>query len=201
MTTKLSLLAIALMFVTGFSFVRAEMSHDTKAKVGEKAPDFALTDQDGKTVHLSDFAGKTVVLEWFNEECPIVQRHYSSGDMNKLAKTEMDNGVVWLAINSTHGKSDATNKSAAEKWNMDREILNDSNGDVGHLYGATNTPNMFVIDKSGTLVYAGAIDDNSGGDSKEVKNYVSQALSEIQAGKPVSTPQTKPYGCSVKYAK
>ncbi|HWP39808.1 MAG TPA: thioredoxin family protein [Tepidisphaeraceae bacterium] len=176
-----------------------------KAKIGAPAPDFALQDQDGNTVRLSDFAGKIVVLEWFNDECPVVVRHYRNGPnggMNALASKYMDKGVVWLAINSTKNKTNADNKKAAQELNVNRPILNDASGEVGHLYGATNTPGMYVINKDGILAYMGAIDDDPSGRKKEgVKNYVAQALDELLAGQSVSEPQTKQYGCTVKYAK
>jgi peroxiredoxin len=169
--------------------------------IGAAAPTFSLEDQAGKKVSLADYAGKIVVLEWFNEECPIVQRHYKDEAMNKLAKKYKEKDVVWLAINSTSGKDNAANKKAADAWKMDRPILNDASGAVGHKYQATNTPGMYIIDKSGNLAYWGAIDDNeSGSKTSGIKNYVETALDELLAGKPVSTPKTKPYGCTVKYA-
>jgi peroxiredoxin len=171
------------------------------AAIGAPAPAFMLEDQDGKKVNLTDYAGKIVVLEWFNEECPIVQRHYKDDAMNKLANKYKEKGVVWLAINSTAGKDNAANKKAADAWKMGRPLLNDATGATGHKYGATNTPGMYIIDKSGNLVYWGAIDDNeSGSKTSGIKNYVEQSLDEVLAGKPVSTPKTKPYGCTVKYA-
>lgn len=192
--TAMLLTAVALVSAT-----IAQTKPATSAKTGEKAPAFTLEDQAGKKVSLSDFPGKVIVLEWFNEECPIVQRCYQDGAMNKLAGKYMEKGVVWLAINSTSDKDNAANKKADAAWKMARPILNDSAGTVGHAYGATNTPGMFVINKEGALAYMGAIDDNHTGDMKEPKNYVAQALDELLAGKPVSQPQTKQYGCSVKY--
>lgn len=172
------------------------------AKIGAPAPMFSLPDQNGKTVSLSDFAGKIVVLEWFNEDCPVVVRHYKNDAMNKLAGNYKDKDVVWLAINSTKQKTVESNKKAADAWKMDRPILSDPSGDVGHLYGATNTPGMYVINKDGVLAYMGAIDDNPSDNKKDgVKNYVAQALNELLAGQSVSEPQTKQYGCTVKYAK
>ena len=171
-------------------------------KVGETAPDFSLTDQNGKTVKLSDYAGKVVVLEWFNDGCPFVQKQYNSGAMNKLAAKYAGQGVVWLAINSTHTADVAHNASAAKKWSIDRPVLDDHDGSVGRLYGATNTPNMFVIDASGKLAYRGAIDSIASADESDLasaKNYVAAAIDELLAGKPVTMSETKPYGCTVKY--
>ncbi|MBV8781340.1 MAG: thioredoxin family protein [Phycisphaerae bacterium] len=180
----------------------AAMAWAASMTVGQTAPAFTLTDQNGKSVSLSDYAGKLVVLEWFNDGCPFVQRHYNDGDMNATAKAYAAKGVVWLAINSTHSASASSDKSIADKWSIDRPILSDTNGTVGHAYGATNTPEIFVIGKDGKIDYFGAIDNNPQGDksASEVTNYVARALDEVLAGKPVSEPQTKPYGCSVKYA-
>lgn len=174
------------------------------AVIGQTAPAFTLMDQDGKATSLADFSGKVVVLEWFNNECPFVKKHYSAGDMNKLAKKYTDQGVIWLAVNSTKGNSVASNKSVAGDWKIERPILSDAEGTVGHAYDARTTPHMFIVNKDGTLVYAGAIDDNSSPDQEDIaksKNYVAAALDEVLAGKPVSTPETKSYGCGVKYAK
>ncbi|HLL91045.1 MAG TPA: thioredoxin family protein [Tepidisphaeraceae bacterium] len=175
---------------------------DGQAKLGQPAPAFSLPDHNGRTVNLSDHAGKVVVLEWFNDECPFVQKHYQDGHMNQLAKRYADKGVVWLTINSTHSKAAADNKAVAGKWKIDRPVLADQDGTVGKAYGATNTPHLYVIDKAGHLAYVGAIDDNPSQDAADVqgaKNYVAQALDEVVAGKPVSEPQTKAYGCTVKY--
>jgi len=173
----------------------------TAAQVGAKAPLFSLPDQTGKMVNLADYSGKLVVLEWWNNECPVVQRHYKDNAMNNLAKKYADKDVVWLAINSTNGKTNEDNKSAAQQMNMDRPVLNDASGDIGHMYGATNTPGMYVIDKQGNLAYMGAIDDNPSGKKATAKNYVAQALDELISGQSVSESHTKQYGCSIKYAK
>jgi peroxiredoxin len=171
------------------------------AKVGAPAPLFTLQDQDGKTVNLADYKDKIVVLEWFNEDCPVCAGHYQSGSMPTLAKELIDKGVVYLAVNSTKGKDNASNKKIAGEWNMTFPILNDASGEVGHTYGAKTTPHMYVINK-GILAYAGAIDDNPRGNGTDAKtNYVRKAVEEIMAGQSVTTPETKPYGCSVKYAK
>jgi peroxiredoxin len=170
--------------------------------VGATAPSFTLQDQNGKSVSLSDYAGKVVVLEWFNENCPFVQRHYKAGDISETASKYAGDGVVWLAINSTHDNTEATNKAAASAWNMDRPILDDASGTVGHEYGATNTPEIFIIDKDGKIAYEGAIDNDPRGDKSSDKvNYAAKALDEILAGKTVSEPETKAYGCTVHYAK
>jgi peroxiredoxin len=193
-------LVAALVVLTAAVFAPA--ADEKKAAVGQPAPSFSLQDQTGKTISLADNVGKVVVLEWFNEDCPIDMRVYHQDDsMKKLAQKWMDKGVVWLAVNSTKNKTNETNKKAAEKLGMTWPILNDAPGDVGHLYGATNTPHMYVIDQTGKLVYMGAIDDDPQGEKSTKVNYVDKALGELLAGTAVSTPQTKAYGCSVKYAK
>ena len=170
------------------------------AAVGEAAPAFSLPDPGGRAVSLADYKGQVVVLEWVNPDCPFVQRHYAAGTMKKLAEAYAGRGVVWLAVNSTHYMDAASNRKWIEKYGLPYPILDDRAGAVGHLYGARTTPHMFVIDKNGKIVYAGAIDSDAGGGADSV-NYVGQALDALLAGKSVATAETKPYGCSVKYAK
>ncbi|MGC4033325.1 MAG: redoxin domain-containing protein [Tepidisphaeraceae bacterium] len=163
-----------------------------------------MTDQNGKAVKLSDYAGKTVVLEWFNDGCPYVKKHYSTGSMNATATKYAEKGVVWLAINSTNSADVSHNAEVDKKWKMSRPILDDHAGKVGKLYGATNTPQMFVVDGTGKVVYSGAIDSTNSADSNDIAastNYVAAALDETIAGKAVTKAETKPYGCTVKYAK
>ncbi len=178
------------------------------AKVGEAAPAFSAIDSNGKKVSLAQFKGKYVVLEWHNQECPFVKKHYGSGNIPKLQKEWTAKQVIWLAIiSSAPGKQGHMDGAGA---NQDMKmhdaaptaILLDSSGEIGKLYGAKTTPHMFVINPQGQLIYNGAIDDKSGPDPAEIasaKNYVSQALEEARAGKPISQPTTTPYGCSVKY--
>lgn len=201
-------LAAALVASVSFAGDKSEKADKKKDKVtavqlGDPAPTFSLQDQDGKTVNLADHAGKIVVLEWFNNECPYVVKHYSKGDMQKLADKYEEKGVVWLAINTTKGKTNADNKAIASEWKIDRPILNDSTGEVGRAYGAKTTPHMYILDKEGKVVYMGAIDNDRSSDQSKIAsatNYVAKALDEVLAGSSVSEPQTKPYGCSVKYA-
>jgi peroxiredoxin len=180
----------------------------TKAEIGKAAPDFTLKDLAGKEVKLSSFKGKTVVLEWFNPGCPFVKKAHSAGSLVDTAKRHAKNGVVWLAINSgapgKQGNELAMNTEAAKTWSLEHPILRDESGVVGKAYGATNTPHMFIIDKKGNLVYAGAIDNSPDGEGKSAEggklvNYVDAALAELAAGKAVTTATTKAYGCSVKY--
>lgn len=187
----------------GHKHKHGDHTHD-KLSIGDKAPGFTLKDQNGKDVSLSDYAGKIVVLEWFNESCPFVVKHYRAGHMNNLAAKYAEKGVVWLRINSTHNATPESNAKIAKEWKIQGPILQDSDGEVGHDYGATNTPHMFIIDQEGKLVYRGAIDSDSSADTSKIDgatNYVAKALDELLAGKPVSQPETKAYRCTIKYAK
>jgi peroxiredoxin len=175
---------------------------------GQPAPDFSLKDTSGKTVRLSDFRGKHVVLEWVNPECPYVRKHYDSANMPGLQKEFGAKNVAWLAINSTReGHSEFKSPQQMDAWMKQQgaapaATLLDRDSKVGRAYGAVTTPHMYVIDPKGTLVYVGAIDDKRSTrpeDVKTAKNYVRAALGETLAGKPVSTTSTTPYGCSVKY--
>jgi peroxiredoxin len=171
------------------------------AKIGQTAPQFTLQDQNGKTVSLSDYAGKIVVLEWTNPECPVVQRHYRAKTMTTLQKQYAPQGVIWLAINSTHDASNSEDLAWAGAQAIAYPVLNDVTGVTGHAYNAKSTPGMYVIDKTGKLVYSGAIDNDPTGDKTSGRvNYVAKALDEVLADKPVSIPQTRSYGCAVHYA-
>ena len=176
--------------------------------VGQPAPEFTLTDSNGQSHNLSDFKGKFVVLEWLNHGCPFVKKHYDGGNMQGLQKEYTGKDVVWLSIvSSAPGKQgnmspEETNKTKEEKGAAPTAVLIDEDGTVGKLYDAKVTPELFVINPEGTLIYAGAIDDKKSVEPADVagaKNYVKQALDEAMAGNPVSNPQTEAYGCSVKY--
>lgn len=180
-----------------------------QARVGQPAPDFTVTDSNGKTQRLSDYKGKTVVLEWTNHECPFVRKHYESGNMQKLQKDATGKGVVWLSvISSAPGQQGNVNGKQANDLTKSRKaeptaVLLDSDGKVGRLYEARTTPHMYVISSDGKLMYMGAIDSISSNKKEDVskaKNYISAALAEVLKSQPVSTPVTQPYGCSVKYA-
>jgi len=177
--------------------------------VGSAAPDFSLKNQAGKTVHLSDFKGKLVVLEWVNPDCPFVHKHYDSGNMQGLQKKYTAKGVEWLTIDSSAegsegylgGPKDAK-AFIKERHAAMSDLLLDHAGAVGMAYGAKTTPTMFVIRRDGRVAYEGAIDDKASTDVADVptaKNYVAVALDEIEAGKPVTVTQTRSYGCSIKY--
>lgn len=178
------------------------------ATVGQPAPVFAATDTDGKTVRLADFKGKTVVLEWTNPGCPFVRKHYDSGNMQGTQKAATDQHVVWLAVNSTHPDSgDHKTPAAMAQWMTEQKAhvtatLMDPDGALGRAYGARTTPQMFIVNGAGTLVYAGAIDSKATARTADIStatNHVKAALAELAQGKPVSVPLTQPYGCSVKY--
>ena len=182
--------------------------HAEQVAVGQPAPDFTLSDTMGGTQALSALKGRFVVLEWVNLDCPFVKKHYGTGNMQKLQKQYTEKGVAWLAVSSSaEGKQ---GNYPPKKWNAmmkDRgaaatAVLLDPDGKVGKLYGAKTTPHLFVINPEGTLIYQGAMDDNPSFEPETVKgakNYVQAALDSAMAGKPVETPSTQAYGCSVKY--
>jgi alkyl hydroperoxide reductase subunit AhpC len=188
---------------------KEEVKKDEKAAgpaLGAPAPDFTLKDLDGKSVKLSDYKGKIVVLEWFNPGCPFVQAaHGKDGPLHDMSKMTSD-GVVWLAINSSavgqEGAGAEANKKSRDEWKISAPVLLDEAGTVGRTYGAKSTPHMFVIDAKGMLAYRGALDNAPQGKLEGDKkiNYVEAAISELKAGKPVTTKETKSYGCPVKYA-
>jgi len=176
--------------------------------VGSAAPDFSLTDAKGQTHSLSQYKGKYVVLEWFNPECPFVKKHYGSGNMQKLQEEYTSKGVVWLTIDSNAPGSEGNmtpeqaEKVAAAWKTHQTALLLDPEGKAGRAYGAKNTPNMVVISPEGKIAYEGAIDSKATPNPSDIPNstnYVKVALDESLAGKPVTTANTKPYGCSVKY--
>lgn len=177
------------------------------ASVGQPAPDFTLMDTGGKPVKLADFKGKTVVLEWNNPGCPFVRKHYQ-GNMQALQKEATDQGVVWLAINSTEkAASDYMAPATLAAWMNEKKAspsatLMDEDGKVGQAYAARVTPHMYIVNAQGVLVYAGAIDSIASarvGDIEKATNYVRQALGEIKAGQAVSVATNRAYGCTIKY--
>ena len=182
-------------------------AQSASAAIGQPAPDFTAVDTAGKSHKLSDFKGKTVVLEWTNPNCPFVRKHYS-GNMQSLQKEAVSKGVVWLAINSTETASgDYLPPARLVAWNTEKQavptaLLMDESGKIGTLYGAKTTPHMYLINPRGQLVYAGAIDSVPSArvdDIKTATNYVRQALTESLGGKPVSVATSRAYGCSIKY--
>lgn len=176
-------------------------------RVGQPAPDFTATDSNGKKVSLSAFRGKTVVLEWTNDGCPYVRKHYNANAMQDLQRKWTGQEVVWLSIiSSPPGEQGYADAARANKLSMDRKaaptaVLLDPEQGVARAYRAAVTPHMFVIKGDGTLAYMGAIDDNSSSrsDPSKARNYVDEALTAVKAGKPVPTSSTRAYGCVVKY--
>lgn len=177
--------------------------------IGQPAPEFSLKDMKGTTHTLSDFKGKTVVLEWVNPECPFVVKHYDkSGNIPALQKTATESGVVWLTINSAAaGKQGDYDAEKVAEWTartgaMPTAYLRDTDGTVGKAYEAKTTPHIFVITPEGTLVYNGAIDSIKSTDVIDIakaENYVTAALAAVKHKVPVAKSTTQPYGCSVKY--
>ena len=178
------------------------------ASVGQPAPPFTLNDTNGKVINLTDYKGKTVVLEWHNPECPFVKKHYDSSNMQRLQSKYTKDGVIWLAVSSTepahqdYKKPDALNAMMKSINASSTAYLMDESGETGKAYGARTTPHMYIINAEGMLVYAGGIDDKRTAniaDIKNARNHVAAALDELKAGKNISVPTATPYGCSVKY--
>jgi len=201
MKTKLLLTAVA-------AFIGSALYAADVPPVGSAAPEFSVPDANGKTHSLSEYKGKYVVLEWFNPECPFVKKHYGSDNMQKLQREYTGKGVVWLTIDSNApGTEGNLTPDQAQKvmnsWKTKMTaLLLDPESKVAKLYGAKNTPDMVVINPEGKIVYEGAIDSKASPNPADIPsstNYVKSALDESLAGKPVSNPTTKPYGCSVKY--
>jgi len=191
-----------------FVFVLFSVLAIQAAELAKPAPDFTLTDADGKSYKLSDFRGKHVVLEWVNYGCPFVKKHYKSGNMQSLQKKYTEKGIVWLSVcSSAEGKqgyfsNEKINNLKEEYSAAYTAYLADTSGEVGKMYEAKTTPHMYVIDPKGILIYAGAIDDKKStntDDVKTAKNYISTILDDCLAGKEVEPTATTSYGCSVKY--
>jgi peroxiredoxin len=192
-----------LSLLTAFS-----LSTHASVNLGQPAPDFTGIDSNGNKHTLSQYKGKTVVLEWTNHDCPYVQKHYNSGNMQKLQKKATANGIVWLSIiSSKPGKQGHVSASQANKLTQSRDaaptaVILDETSEIGLLYGAKTTPHMYIIDTTGQLVYMGGIDNIPSKDEADIadaKNYVRAALDAIAAGKTIEDSITRPYGCSVKY--
>jgi peroxiredoxin len=196
---------IAKSFLVAAAVTAALAAHVARAlEVGNPAPDFTLTDINGKTHKLSDYKGKVVVLEWNNPGCPIVQAHYEAKNMQGTQQVAAADGAVWLQINTSAPSKSADKEIAAwikEQGATSTAYLKDTTGKVGRLYGAQTTPHMFIINKDGALAYQGAIDSGNSRDIPKATNYVKAALASIKAGKPIEKTATKAYGCAVKYPK
>ena len=178
------------------------------ADINKKAPDFKAIDFYGKEHQLSRYKGKIVILEWKNVGCPFVKKHYKSNNMQTLQKEAVDDGMVWLSVvSSAKGKQgyqdfDKTNKQVKKEGSFASAVLIDDTGVLGRLYQAKVTPHMYIIDQKGILVYKGAIDNIRSTKIKDVpiaKNFVKEALLQLRANEPITLPDTKAYGCSIKY--
>jgi peroxiredoxin len=211
--SKIALVAAGLAAASALSFalvggIPAAAPALAELPIGKAAPDFRLNDPNGRAVSLSEFRGKAIVLEWSNPECPTVKKHYESGNMQKTQAQAAAAGVVWLTINSSaKGNQGYMTPAQAKAFTASQPsrrtaYLLDPEGVVGRAYGAKATPHMYVINSAGTLVYNGGIDDRPTTDPADIagaRNHVLAALGELKAGKPVSVPTSRPYGCSVKY--
>jgi peroxiredoxin len=197
MKSPVSVLGAAAALVLGAALAHASVS------VGQPAPDFQVKDINGKSQSLSAYKGKFVVLEWVNPECPFVKKHYDSSNMQATQKAAEAKGAVWLSV-STGSGGDASELASwvKEKGAAPTATLLDTDGKLGKAYGARTTPHLYVINPEGKLVYAGAIDNKPTANKADIKgatNYVTAALTEAMAGKPVTKASSEPYGCSVKY--
>ncbi len=207
MRTKISL-CIARWSVLFALIATYSITADARVSVNQPAPDFTAIDSNGNKHQLSDFRGKTVVLEWTNHDCPYVRKHYESGNMQALQKDATGKGVVWLSvISSAPGKQGHVSGKEAniltEKRNAaPTAVLLDESGDIGRMYRAKTTPHMYIIDSQGTLVYMGGIDNIPSANPADITratNYVDVALRSMSNGQPIKNGITRPYGCSVKY--
>jgi len=200
---KISLVLAIILFATTAIFAK------DAAKVGSKAPDFVLKDKDGVEHKLSDYAGKYVVLEWVNYDCPFVKKHYESENMQKLQREFTKKGVIWLSVcSSAEGKQGNFTKDELDKKQKDFKTaetayLIDESGEVGKLYNAKVTPDMAIINPNQEVIYLGAIDNIPSADKSDIEkadNYVMKALNSAMNGETVEVKSSKPYGCGIKYA-
>jgi peroxiredoxin len=193
------MMRIARLVLLSLALAPLALATPQTAQVGQPAPEFSALDETGARHALSEYRGKIVVLEWTNPDCPYVARHYKHDTMETLAKRWGARGVVWLAVNSTHTNRPADTLRWKQEQGFAYPTLQDSSGEIGRLYGARNTPHMFIIDAQGELRYSGAIDDDPRGRSAQPHNFVDAGLSALLAGNVPDPSTTQPYGCSVKY--
>lgn len=194
--------------ITAAATLALATSASAKVPTGASVSDMTVIDSTGTLHNLSDFAGKRVVLEWTNEGCPYVKKHYNTDNMQDLQREAAADDTVWLSvISSAVGKQGYKTGSDVAEWSEKHNVASaavilDAAGEMGKAFSARTTPHMYIIDEDQTLVYQGAIDDNRSDDESTVEgatNYVRQAMAEMNAGQPISKPETLPYGCSVKY--
>jgi len=202
--TAIAVIAALLVGIVGIFDVAAGAA----PQIGQSAPDFTAVDAKGNAIHLREYRGKTVVLEWTNAECPYTRKHYNSGNMQSVQALAQKNGIVWLTvISSAPGKQGYVNGAAADALTVSRHadptaVLLDPTGSVARMYAAKTTPHMFVIDKDGMLRYMGGIDSIATTDEADIARaepYLKEAMLAVDAGDPAPHPVTKPYGCSIKY--
>lgn len=203
--TRITLATLSLGLALGLGMNTTVLA---EAAIGAPAPAFTLPDSDGNQRSLSEFAGRTVILEWTNYDCPFVRKHYDSGNMQQQQKQAVQDGAAWLVINSSspgkqgHVDGQGAREDMARDGFASTAYLLDPEGTVGMAYGAMTTPHMYIIDGDGILRYKGGIDSIRSADQADIaqaKQYVPAALAEMAAGEPVSDSNTRPYGCSVKY--
>jgi hypothetical protein len=202
-------IAACALVLAGFALgIRESKAAASEPQIGQSAPDFTVKDSKGIDRHLSDFRGKTVVLEWTNADCPYTRKHYASGTMQSAQTLAQKNGVVWLSvISSAPGQQGYVTGSGADALTQSRgaaptAVLLDPSGSVGRLYHAKTTPHMFVVDKDGKLQYMGGIDSIATADAADIPKaepYLKEAMLAVAGNQPVAHPVTKPYGCSIKY--
>lgn len=190
------------MLVLTAALLAATFTVQAEAEVGKAAPDFTVTDVNGKTHKLADYKGKIVVLEGYNLDCPYVAHHYNSGAMQETQATATAQGVIWLVVNSSYSDPAKAKKEIASAKIKATGVVHDPKGVVGKAYGFKTTPHMVVIGKDGKVAYNGAIDDQAvtEGDPRKARNYVKEAIAKLSAGEAVAVAKTKPYGCPYKYA-
>ncbi len=203
----LALTLAAIVFTSG-ALSTAARAASNEPQIGQSAPDFTATDSKGAALHLSQYRGKTVVLEWTNADCPYTRKHYSSGNMQSVQALAQKNGVIWLTVvSSAPGKQGYVDGTEADALTRSRgaaptAVLLDPSGTVARLYHAKTTPHMFVIDKNGVLQYMGGIDSIATADVSDIPKaepYLKEAMLAVTQGTPVQHAVTKPYGCSIKY--
>lgn len=192
----------------GAALLAMSMSGHAAVTAGDPAPAFSATNSQGETVQLKDYAGQYVMLEWTNHDCPFVRKHYNAGNMQDLQSQARDKDIAWLSIiSSAPGKQGHVTGEQAETLTRERNaqpshVLFDASGDIGRAYGAKTTPHMYLIDPAGKLVYVGGIDSIASADAADIPKavpYTALAMQQAAAGEPISTPVSRPYGCSVKY--
>lgn len=197
----LSRLVALTLFAAAVAWPMAALSQTPTAVLGSPAPDFTLVDENGASHTLSQYTGNVVVLEWTNPECPFVQGCYERSTIPETAAAFADQPVVWLAVDSTHFNTAEVNLAWKAQHGFPYPTLQDREGTVGHMYGATTTPHMFIIDQAGVLRYAGAFSNDPRGNEEEseVVNYTADAVTALLAGEAPPVSSTDPWGCSVKY--